>query len=465
MEYKKNDIVEVTITDIGNDGEGIGKVGGYTLFIKDALPGDVVSAKIMKAKKSYAYAHLEQIVTPSSDRVEPKCPIARQCGGCQLQAISYERQLKFKQDKVAGNLVRLGGFDPEYIAQIMEPICGMDEPYKYRNKAQYPVGYNRDGQLIAGFYVGRTHDIIANTDCALGADENKIVLDAVLDWMESNKISAYDEKTGKGTVRHVLIRKGFATCQLMVCVVINADKMPEQQSLIDVMVGIEGMTSISYSVNKSANNVIMGDNYHTIWGKETIEDYIGELRFSISPLSFYQVNPAQTVNMYGKALEYAALTGSESVWDLYCGIGTITLSMASKAGQVYGVEIIPQAIDDARKNARVNNIDNATFYVGKAEEVLPEFYEKNKVSGSNMTSPDVIVVDPPRKGCDEVCLNTMLEMSPKRIVYVSCDSATLARDLRILCDGGYELKAIQAFDNFPQTVHVETVVLMSRKDK
>ena len=462
MDYKKDDRLVIDIVDIGNDGEGIGKIDGYTLFVKDALPGDKVQVKIMKAKKNYAYARLEEILEASPDRVNPVCPIARQCGGCSLQAISYDRQLKFKQDKVKNNLVRIGGFKDSYIDSIMEPICGMKEPYRYRNKAQYPIGYDREGNLIAGFYAGRTHSIISNTDCVLGATDNKDVLEAVLEWMKKENIPAYDETTGKGIVRHVLIRKGFSTNQLMVCIVINQSKLPDQEKLIDRLIGINGMTSISYSCNISRDNVIMGDNYHTIWGMETIEDYIGDLLFSISPLSFFQVNPEQTNNMYAKALEYAALTGKESVWDLYCGIGTISLFMSRKAKQVYGVEIIPQAIDNAIENAKKNNISNATFYVGKAEEVLPQFYNEHSES-EDMMHPDVIMVDPPRKGCDEICLDTMLKMQPGKIVYVSCDSATLARDLKYLTEGGYELKAVRAFDNFPQTNHVETVCLLSSK--
>ena len=464
MDYKKDDRLVIDIVDIGNDGEGIGKVDGYTLFVKDALPGDKVQVKIMKAKKNYAYARLEEIIEPSKYRVTPRCPIARQCGGCSLQAISYERQLQFKQDKVRNNLIRIGGFDAEYIDSIMEPICGMEEPYRYRNKAQYPIGTDKEGNLIAGFYAGRTHSIIPNTDCLLGTEDNKAILETILTWMKNEKISSYDENSGKGMIRHVLIRKGFKTNQIMVCLVINKDRLPKTESLVEKLTLIEGMTSISVSVNKSRDNVIMGDNYHTIWGKDTIEDYIGDLLFSISPLSFFQVNPEQTKNMYSKALEYASLTGNESVWDLYCGIGTISLFMSGKAKQVYGVEIIPQAIEDARENAKRNNIENATFFVGKAEEVLPDFYDKNKNSDNAMMHPDVIMVDPPRKGCDEVCLDTMVKMQPNRIVYVSCDSATLARDLKYLTENGYELKAVRAYDNFCQTNHVETVVKMQRKE-
>ncbi|MCR5799620.1 MAG: 23S rRNA (uracil(1939)-C(5))-methyltransferase RlmD [Lachnospiraceae bacterium] len=462
MTYKKDDLVNVTITDIGNDGEGIGKIDGYTLFIKDSLPGDHVKAKIMKAKKGYAFAHLEEVMIPSPDRVKPRCPIARQCGGCQLQALSYEAQLRYKQDKVKNNLVHIGGFDEDFIKGIMEPIGGMEEPYRYRNKAQYPVGYNKEGKLIAGFFAGRTHSIISCSDCLLGAEDNKEIVNRILTWMRCFGITAYDEEKGKGTVRHILIRKGFATGQIMICLVINSPRLPHKEELVSSLSEIKGVKSISYSINTEKNNVIMGTDYHTVFGEDTIEDRIGRLRFKISPLSFYQVNPVQTENMYGKALEYAALTGNESVWDLYCGIGTISLSMADKAGQIYGVEVVPQAIEDARNNARSNNIENATFFAGKAEEVLPAFYESKEAENKKMRHPDVIIVDPPRKGCDEECLKTMLKMAPERIVYVSCDSATLARDLKYLTAGGYELKAVKPYDNFPQTVHVEVCCLLEQ---
>ncbi len=470
--YKKDDLLTVEITDIGNDGEGIGKIDGYTLFIKDAVIGDKVKAKIMKAKKNYAYAHLEEVITPSKDRVKPRCPIARQCGGCQIQNMSYESQLRFKQSKVRNNIVRLGGFDEKEIDSIMEPIIGMDDPFKYRNKAQFPVGKDKNGKVVTGFYAGHSHNIIPNTDCIIGVPDNKEILEIIIAHMEKNHIEPYDEVTGKGLVRHILIRKGFVSGQLMVCLVVNYKNknntesiyIKNQDELISKLSSIDGMTSISVSINIEKTNVIMGTEIHTIWGQDTIKDTLCGLEFNISPLSFYQVNPVQTEKLYGQAIEYAGLTGNETVWDLYCGIGTITLSMSKKAKQVYGVEIIPQAIDDANDNAARNNISNAKFYVGKAEEVLPDFYEKEseKDSSSNALHPDVIVVDPPRKGCDQMCLDTMLKMAPNRIVYVSCDSATLARDLRILCDGGYKLEHVRPCDMFPMSVHVETVCLLSK---
>ena len=463
--YSKNEILEVTITDIGNDGEGIGKIDGYTLFIKDAVIGDTVRCKIMKAKKNYAYARLEEVIVPSEYRIRPACAISTRCGGCQIQSMSYERQLQFKQDKVRNNIVRLGGFDGDEIDSKMETIIGMDEPFRYRNKAQYPVGLNKEGKIVTGFYAGHSHNIIPSKECIIGIEENGIILDTIVGHMEANHISPYDEETGRGLVRHILIRKGFVSKEIMVCLIINykgrnasGDYIPSQEQLCNKLSQIEGMKSISVSINTEKTNVIMGNEIHTIWGSNTITDTLCGLKFNISPLSFYQVNPVQTEKLYGTALEYAELTGNETVWDLYCGIGTITLSMSRKAREVYGVEIIPQAIDDARENARVNGITNASFYVGKAEEVLPRLYEEENIYA------DVICIDPPRKGCDQAALDTMLKMAPKRIVYVSCDSATLARDLRILVDGGYSIDKIRPCDMFSWSVHVETVVSLTLQD-
>ena len=567
--YKKNDIVRLTIEDIGNDGEGIGKADGYTLFVKDAVIGDIIEARITKCKKNYGYARVEKVVTPSPFRVEPQCPFHRQCGGCQIQAMSYERQLAYKQNKVRNHLQRIGGFSPKQTDAVMEPIVGMEEPWHYRNKAQYPVGYDREGNLVTGFYAGRTHDIIANTDCPLGPPENKAILEAVLSYMKENNVSAYRENTGEGLVRHVLIRTGFSSGEIMVCLVINGKELPGEDKLVERLTGVrlEGgrlgeagladgggqavageemaagacdrtaqleagkvphkrLVSVSINVNREKTNVIMGKEMRVLWGRGWIEDSLRVLdsadfeeaggaedrsadsdekvTFRISPLSFYQVNPRQTEKLYSLALEYAGLTGKETVWDLYCGIGTISLFMAKRAKKVYGVEVIPQAIEDARENARRNRITNAEFFVGKAEEVLPGFYkgepltvsegnpvgtaenrpdgltesssdgkvlktngmdraENGKVTAEvQMCHPDVIVVDPPRKGCDEKCLETMLAMQPGRIVYVSCDPATLARDLKILCVGGYEIKRVRAVDQFGHTGHVETVCLLSK---
>ena len=510
--YEKNDLVTVSIEDMGTDGEGIGKADGFTLFVKDAVMGDVVQARITKVKKQYAYARLEKVLTPSPFRTEPRCPYHRQCGGCQIQALDYGKQLEYKQQKVRNNLIRIGGFPSAEVDRVMEPIIGMEEPYRYRNKAQYPVGTDQRGNVVTGFYAGRTHTIIPGTECYLGPEENQEILKILVEHMERYHIPAYDEVTGKGQVRHILIRKGFFTGEIMVCLVINGgsgkgEYIPYQAELLVRLSAVKGMTSVSVSINTEKTNVIMGREIHTIWGSPVIQDVIyvrdmqkegypctgQSLTFAISPLSFYQVNPVQTEKLYSLALEYAGLTGREVVWYLYCGIGTISLFLATGAKQVCGVEIVPQAIEDARANARRNGITNAVFYTGKAEEVLPAFYAGEKkpefctgenpagvskhtaqqkhfdgsedIAGQCLQSlrhPDVIVVDPPRKGCDEACLNTMLQMQPERIVYVSCDSATLARDLRILCDGGYMLKRVRAVDQFGHTVHVETVCLLSK---
>ncbi len=511
----KNDLFELEITDMGTDGEGIGHYEGMTFFVKDALIGDVILAKCVKLKKNYGYARVESIKTPSAFRVVPECAVHRSCGGCQIQALSYEKQLEFKNEKVRNNLIRLGGFDAGYIDSIMLPVIGMKQPYRYRNKAQFPVGTDKEGNVITGFYAARTHSIIPVEDCLLGVAENDEILARIRSWMKEYEVVPYDEATGRGIVRHILLRYGFTSKEVMVCVIINAKKLPHQEALIDALKDLEGMTSISININMENTNKILGDTTQCIWGLPYISDTIHlvehkalydtedelermkqgvvedcdrsnrlitenwsptdcAVEYHISPQSFYQVNPVQTEKLYSTALEFAELTGKESVWDLYCGIGTISLFLSQRAKQVYGVEIIPQAIEDAKENAKLNGIENAQFFVGKAEEVLPEFYESasngkhgtgkkaNGINDSEMLRPDVIVVDPPRKGCDEKCLETMVKMGPERIVYVSCDSATLARDLKYLCAQGYELKKVQAFDQFAHTMHVESVALMSK---
>ncbi|MCR5031537.1 MAG: 23S rRNA (uracil(1939)-C(5))-methyltransferase RlmD [Lachnospiraceae bacterium] len=471
MTPEKNDIVTIRIEDMGNEGEGIGKTDGFPLFVKGAVPGDLAKVKVMKAKKNYGFARLEEVLEPSPHRTVPPCPVANPCGGCVLQHISYEAQLQYKQNKVRNDLVHIGGFDGEFIDQITEPIIGMDNPYRYRNKAQFPIGKDKAGNLIAGFYAGRTHDIIPNRDCMLGVPENQEILDIVLDHMKQHGIQPYDEGTYMGLVRHVLIRKGFATGQLMVCIIINGKKLPYEEELAERLMQLKNMTSVSVNINTGHDNVILGKEVSLLAGKEAIIDKVGDISFSISPLSFYQVNSVQMEKLYKQGLEYAGLTGNETVWDLYCGIGTISLFLAQKAKKVYGVEIVPEAIRDAKQNAEINGISNAEFFVGKAEEVLPEKYRefsKNAGNSKEQTGDkpdgyaDVIVVDPPRKGCDAKCLETILSMAPEKVVYISCDPATLARDLRILCDGGYELKHVRVVDQFPQTSHVETVVLLQK---
>lgn len=493
MNFTKNQLIALDITDVSHEGEGVGKVEGFTFFVKDTIPGDKVTAKVMKTKKTYGYARLEEIITPSEDRVEPVCPYYKACGGCQLQTMSYERQLAFKHNKVYNNLLRIGGVEEEILQRTMEPVVGMEEPFHYRNKAQYPVGKDKNGEVITGFYAGRTHSIIANTQCYLGVKENQDILERILLYMKENHVAPYDEAEGTGLVRHILIRTGFTSGQIMVCVIVNMTREAWEKkgaarlradALITALKDVPGMTSISLNFNTRRDNVIMGNDVINIWGEPVIQDSLhtcdvaagftrtGEkLDFHISPLSFYQVNPGQTEKLYSIALDYAGLTGKETVWDLYCGIGTISLFLSQRAGHVYGVEIIPQAIEDAKANAKRNGITNTEFYVGKAEEVLPEFYEKysaqTEANGNahDMLHPDVIVVDPPRKGCDTACLDTMLKMQPDRIVYVSCDSATLARDVKYLCEGGYEIRKWRAVDQFGMTVHVETVCLLSKKSQ
>lgn len=464
---EKNEIVTVEIVDMSSEGEGIGKVNGFPLFVKDAVIGDTARVKIIKWKKSYGYGRLMELVKPSPDRVEPRCPIARSCGGCQLQSLRYEKQLEFKQKKVWNNLKRIGGLNvvmvqeegavSEAAAEIpVYPTIGMEEPWRYRNKAQLPVGYDRDGNLVAGFYAGRTHCIIAQEDCFIANERNKEILDCVLSFMRKYDIAPYQEETHSGLVRHILIRVGYHTGEIMVCLVINGGRLPHSRELVEALRCLSEMTSISLNINRERTNVILGTEIVNLYGEGYITDKIGDVSFQISPLSFFQVNPVQTEKLYRKALEYADLSGNETVWDLYCGIGTISLFLAQKARLVRGVEIIPAAIEDARRNAGLNGFNNTEFYVGKAEEVLPAVYEREKCDA------DVIVVDPPRRGCDEVLLETIVKMQPKRVVYVSCDSATLARDLKWLGAHGYETRCVQPVDMFGQGVHVETVVLMSR---
>ena len=473
MEMKKNDRFVLKIEDMGENGEGIGRLDGYIWFVKDAVIGDVIEAGVTKMKKQYGFARLIRVIEPSEYRTEERCPSARRCGGCQIQAVDYQEQLRLKEKKVYNNLKRIGGLsslllpggenmaeqtkeEAERNAVVMEPIIGMENPWRYRNKAQFPFGRNKDGNIVTGFYAGRTHDIVEQEDCLLGVEENREILSIIRNFMEEYKIEPYNEETHRGLVRHVLIRKGFQTGELMVCLVINGRKLPGQQALTERLLEIPGMTSISLNVNQEKTNVILGKELINLWGEGHITDYIGAVQYRISPLSFYQVNPVQTERLYGTALEYAGLTGNETVWDLYCGIGTISLFLAQKAKQVYGVEIVPQAIDDARENARLNHMENVEFFVGKAEEVLPEQYERNQIYA------DVIVVDPPRKGCDEKCLETIVKMSPKRVVYVSCNSSTLARDVKYLEERGYRTERVRCVDMFPHSGHVETVVLLSK---
>ena len=457
----KNDIVRLTIEDMSLEGAGIGHTDGVTIFVKDAVVGDVVDAIITKVKKTYCFATVKEVVESSEFRVEPACPNARTCGGCQIMQVDYGKQLQLKEGIVANNLVKIGGYDRAFVDSIHQPIIGMEEPLRYRNKAQVPVGTDKEGNIVAGFYGARSHRIIPSRDCKLCSKKSMDIVYAVIDYMKECHVAPYDEATGKGLIRHVLVREGMATGETMVCVVVNGDKLPKVDTLIDQIKKVEPqLASLVLNINTRRDNVIMGFETKVLYGKDAIRDTItlengDTISFDISANSFYQVNHNQMEKLYSRALEYADLHGTEDVWDLYCGIGTISLSMAKRARRVIGIEVVPQAIENAKANAILNNIDNTEFYCGEAEVVLPEIYEK-------MSHPDVIMVDPPRKGCDVTALDTMIKMQPNRIVYVSCDSATLARDLKHLEANGYHLQKYTVVDQFGHTCHTETVALLSK---
>lgn len=522
--YKKNDLVVLEITDLTEEGQGVGKCDGLVFFVKGTVMGDLVEARILKVKKNYAYAKVEKLRQASPYRVTPLCPVAVKCGGCQLQHLSYEKELAWKEDRIAQSLIRIAGISEEEVRKRGEGILG-GETVRYRNKAQYPV-QNKKGireekalggrvfeeekrgseneqtafdSLGIGFYGFHSHRIIETEDCLINSAENPLILNCIKEWAREYKISGYEEETGKGLLRHIFLRKGFSTGEILLCLVLNGKNLPHAKELweklqrlplraevgglqrgaevscrmdaeseADVHCGknrkVPGrIVGLSMNINEGRGNAILGRETRCLYGKDSIEDKIGELSFSISVPSFYQVNPAQTEKIYGKALEYAALTGEETVWDCYCGIGTISLFLAQKAKQVYGLEIVPEAIENAKKNAEKNGLHNTEFYVGAAEEVLPKWVEEQKREGKDVGNlVDVVSLDPPRKGCDEACLSAVLELSPKRIVYVSCDPGSLARDMKYLREGGYTLEKWVGIDNFPRTGHVETVALLSK---
>ena len=459
---KKNDQVEVYIENLGNEGEGIGHLeDGYTLFVKGALPGERVLVSIMKMKKSYGFARLQKILEISPDRVEPDCPAFPRCGGCTLLHLSYESQLKFKQQRVIDCLTRIGGIDLSSVDVL--PILGMDasSAWHYRNKAQFPFAMDKNNQVCAGFFAPHSHTVIPITDCAIQDESMKTILNTVVRLANDLDVPAYDESTHSGILRHLFIRHAVATNEIMVCFVINARRLPHADDFVSALSSISGMTSIFYNVQRDQTNKIMGDQLKLLWGEPYIRDQIADCVFDISPLSFYQVNPSQTARLYESALSFAGLTGSETVWDLYCGIGTISLFLARHAKRVIGVEIVPEAISDANLNAKTNHIDNIDFYCGAAETVAPSL-----LATDSSLAADVVVVDPPRRGCAPALLDSILTMAPSKIVYVSCDPATLARDIKRLAEGEngvrYEVSRVQAVDMFPQGGHVETVVLMSK---
>ncbi|EKB45388.1 23S rRNA (uracil-C(5))-methyltransferase RlmCD [Solibacillus isronensis B3W22] len=443
---KKNDRQTVYIEDLTHDGNGVAKIDGYPLFIQGALPGETAEIHVMKTLKNYGFAKVVNILEKSPDRVEAPCVYFSQCGGCQLQHLSYEGQLKWKQNMVANVMKRLGKIDAP-----VHPVKGMEEPWHYRNKSQIPFAQNESGQMVAGFYKTKSHSIVDMERCLIQTGEADVVMADLKRELEILGVRPYDEKSHQGMLRHVVVRKGRATGEVMVVLVTKSKKFPQASAVIEkIRALIPNVTSIVQNVNGEKTNVIFGNDTFTLWGKDTIEDTIGNVRFEISARSFYQVNPVQTEVLYKQALDYAQLTGNERVIDAYCGIGSISLFLAQKAGHVMGVEIVEQAIEDAKRNAALNGFTNTYFEAGPAEEVIPRWYKEGKEA-------DVLVVDPPRKGCDEALLSTIIEQKPKRVVYVSCNPATLARDLRILEDGGYKTQEVQPVDMFPHTTHCEAV--------
>ena len=443
---QKNDYIDVVFEDLTHEGSGVAKVEGYPIFVPYGLPGEKAKIKVTKLNKGYGFGRLMELYEESGDRVEPPCPIYKQCGGCQLQHLSYEGQLKAKEKMVRELMTRIGKLEEVNV----HPVLGMVEPWNYRNKAQVPVG-EMEGGLVAGFYAKRSHEIINMDECLIQFTENDEMIRLVKGICEKHGVKAYNEKQHKGTLRHIMVRTGQVTGELMVVLVTRTPDMPNRRKIIEEIVeAVPNITSIIQNVNTKRTNVILGDQTITLWGADVITDYIGDIKFEISPRSFYQVNPVQTKVLYDKTLEYADLSGHETVIDAYCGIGTISLFLAKKAKKVYGVEIVPEAIEDARKNAGLNGITNVEFEVGEAETVIPNWYKKG-------ITADCLVVDPPRKGCDENLLKTIAAMKPKKVVYVSCNPATLARDLRYLEDNGYKTVEVQPVDMFPQTMHVECI--------
>ncbi|MGN7764790.1 23S rRNA (uracil(1939)-C(5))-methyltransferase RlmD [Paenibacillus sp. 22594] len=522
LPVNKNDEVMLDIIGMTHEGEGVGRVDGFTLFVQGALPGEKVRAKVLKTKKQYGYAKLLELVQASGDRIQPPCPIYDQCGGCQLQHMDYAAQLAWKRQLVVDNLQRIGKLQiagapgrgagvsngsgdadrslasdsPQHMRNeladaagstsgltnvegavnglvegvreasaspalfpdgiIVRPTLGMDEPWRYRNKAQVPIGVT-EGGLVGGFYARGSHRIVDMETCLIQHEHNDDVVAAVKRIGRELGISAYDEETGRGLLRHVVVKKAFRTGEMMLVLVTNGRDIPHLDAWLgSIREQLPQVASICQNVNTQRTNVIFGNETRVLWGRDVIYDYIGDVQFAISARSFYQVNPAQTEVLYGKTVEYAGLTGNETVIDAYCGIGTISLFLAQHAAKVYGVEIVPEAIEDARGNARLNHMNNVVFEVGASEDVIPTWREQG-------VTPDVIVVDPPRKGCDPRLLDTILAMKPERVVYVSCNPSTLARDLRVLEDGGYKTVEVTPVDMFPHTVHIESVALLELK--
>ncbi|EOU1756777.1 23S rRNA (uracil(1939)-C(5))-methyltransferase RlmD [Clostridium perfringens] len=453
---EKNKEYIFDIISQGYEGEGIAKIDNkYPIFIEGALKGEKVKVRIVKVNKNFAYGKLMEVLEASEERVNPPCAIYKRCGGCKLQHASYKAQLDFKWDRVKDCVSKIGKLDPS----IVKYPLGMEEPWRYRNKVQLPIGLI-NGEVKIGFFAPRSHDIIDMESCLIQDEIGDKVVKLTREWIEKFNIRPYNvdgEYDEKGIVRHIMIRRGFTTNEVMVVLVTNGEKLPHKEEFVDLMVkNIPGIKSVIQNINSKKTNVILGLESKTLWGEDTISDYIGDFRFNISPLSFFQVNPTQTEVLYGKALEYANLTGNEEVFDAYCGTGTITLFLSQKAKKVYGVEIIPQAIDNAWINAKENKVENVEFFVGESEVVIPDLINKG-------VKADVVVVDPPRKGCDKKLLDAITNIDAKKIVYVSCDPSTLGRDLKVLEDNGYKTLEVQPVDMFPNTSHVENVAKLIKK--
>ena len=453
---EKNKEYIFDIISQGYEGEGIAKIDNkYPIFIEGALKGEKVKVRIVKVNKNFAYGKLMEVLEASEERVNPPCAIYKRCGGCKLQHASYKAQLDFKWDRVKDCVSKIGKLDPT----IVKYPLGMENPWRYRNKVQLPIGLI-NGEVKIGFFAPRSHDIIDMESCLIQDEIGDKVVKLTREWIEKFNIRPYNvdgEYDEKGIVRHIMIRRGFTTNEVMVVLVTNGEKLPHKEEFVDLMVkNIPGIKSVIQNINSKKTNVILGLESKTLWGEDTISDYIGDFRFNISPLSFFQVNPIQTEVLYGKALEYANLTGNEEVFDAYCGTGTITLFLSQKAKKVYGVEIIPQAIDNAWINAKENKVENVEFFVGESEVVIPDLINKG-------VKADVVVVDPPRKGCDKKLLDAITHIDAKKIVYVSCDPSTLGRDLKVLEENGYKTLEVQPVDMFPNTAHIENVALLIKK--
>lgn len=450
VELSKNDKIELTIDALTSEGSGVGRYNGLTVFVRGTVPQDKIIAHIIKRSKNYAIGIIDKILQPSPERIESDCPYSKKCGGCSFRHMTYDEELKYKKSRVQDALNRIGHLDIK-----VDEIIGADDLSHYRNKAQYPVDIS-DGEMFAGFYAYKSHRIIPCADCKLQPAEFEKGLEAFAKWIESENITSYNEQTGKGLLRHIYFRKGFATGEVMACAVINANSIPNGELLVSLLrEKVDGLTSVAVNINKEKTNVILGKETNIIWGEKYIRDSLLGKDFLISPNSFYQVNHNQCEKIYAKAKAFAGLTGTETVLDLYCGVGTIGLTMAENVKQLVGIEIIPQAIENAKENAKINHITNAQFICADA----PKGAEILKKQGVN---PDIIILDPPRKGCEKSLFDTIEQLSPKKIVYVSCDSATLARDLAILKEKGYEAKKVSAVDMFPRTPHVECVTLIEK---